>query len=259
MTCEHALRVQAYFDGELDAGNALEIERHAQACAECGALLDELTATRLALRARPPVVAPAAVRTRVRQAIDAESRRQTSPARAPRWWRRQPRAFWIGAAGGAVSSLAAAAMLAFALFTPVLEASLLDTVVSQHVASLAPGRLYAVESSDRHTVKPWFAGRVDVSPTVADFAAQGYALVGGRTDYVAGQHAAVLAYRHGSHVINVFVWRRTAGPPPHDALRDGYRLVFWRAGDLQYCAVSDAGRDELDTLRELLRTAGARG
>jgi anti-sigma factor RsiW len=115
-----------------------------------------------------------------------------------------------------------------------------------------------VVSTDQHTVKPWFAGHADVSPLVADFAPQGYRLVGGRADYFEHQRAAVAVYQHGAHVINVFTWVAGRGALPRFATRSGYRLAFWKVGDLQYCAVSDAGWDELQGLTRLLRDLGSR-
>jgi anti-sigma factor RsiW len=135
-----------------------------------------------------------------------------------------------------------------------LSGPLLDGVVEAHVRSLASGHLTDVISTDRHTVKPWFAGHADVSPAVADFAAQGYRLVGGRADYLDHQRVAVLVYQHGAHVINVFSWSADRHSLPRRASRDGYHMMSWQAGDLQYCAVSDAGWEELTTLSGLLQT-----
>jgi anti-sigma factor RsiW len=115
-----------------------------------------------------------------------------------------------------------------------------------------------VASTDQHTVKPWFAGHADVSPAVADFTAQGYRLVGGRADYFNHQRAAVVVYQHGAHVINVFSWAAGGARYPATITRSGYHLVFWRAADLEYCAVSDAGWEELQQLTALLRALAAR-
>ena len=121
-----------------------------------------------------------------------------------------------------------------------------------------PGHLTDVVSTDRHTVKPWFAGHADVSPVVADFSEQGYRLLGGRADYLDRQRAAVLVYQHGAHIINVFAWTGGAHGFPQRTTRAGYHLAFWRVGDLEYCAVTDAGWDELTGLVNLLRDLGAR-
>jgi len=124
--------------------------------------------------------------------------------------------------------------------------------------ALLPAHLIDVASTDQHTVKPWFAGHADVSPVVADFAPQGYRLIGGRADYFDHQRAAVIVYQHGAHVINVFSWAKDKRSIPQNTTRDGYHLAFWQAGDLEYCAVSDTGWDELLRLVGLLRDLNAR-
>jgi anti-sigma factor RsiW len=152
-----------------------------------------------------------------------------------------------------VSSAAIAAAFAFLLLVPRLTNPLLDQLVSAHVRSLMPSHLTDVVSTDKHTVKPWFAGHADVSPVVADFEPQGYRLVGGRVDYLDHQRSAVVVYQHGAHVINVFSWAGHDRVLPADVTRSGYHLAFWQAGDLTYCAVSDTGRDELLGLVRLLK------
>jgi anti-sigma factor RsiW len=118
-----------------------------------------------------------------------------------------------------------------------------------------PSHLIDVESTDRHTVKPWFAGHADVSPAVFDFADAGYRLVGGRADYFDRQRAAVVVYQHGAHIINVFSWADDGHSLPSDLTRSGWHLAFWRTGNLNYCAVSDTGWDELMKLESLIKEA----
>jgi len=165
-------------------------------------------------------------------------------------WRTRP--FWVGALGGA-GGMAIAAAFAFLLVVPRFANPLLDELVSAHVRSLMPSHLIDVESTDKHTVKPWFAGHADVSPVVADFEPQGYRLIGGRVDYLEHQRSAVVVYQHGAHVINVFSWAGRERALPADLTRSGYHLAFWQAGDLEYCAVSDTGWDELLGLVRLLK------
>jgi anti-sigma factor RsiW len=126
-------------------------------------------------------------------------------------------------------------------------------VLTAHLRALVSGHAIDVESSDRHTVKPWFAGHADVAPPVTDFAADGFVLSGGRVDYVDGTRAAVVVYRHGAHLVDVFAWRDAGGRTRERAVSgNGYRLLFWRAGDLAFCAVSDTAEPELVALKRLI-------
>jgi anti-sigma factor RsiW len=253
--CAESLRVQAYFDAEVDAVSASDIERHIEHCEECRALLQDLEQVRTVLRRDSAYVrTPPALRAKIMRALDQEKpadapvavgRERVSPA-----WRMRP--FWAGALGG-VGGTAIAATFAFMLLVPRLTNPLLDELVSAHVRSLMPSHLIDVVSTDKHTVKPWFAGHADVSPVVADFEAQGYRLVGGRVDYLEHQRSAVVVYQHGAHVINVFSWAGRERALPADLTRSGYHLAFWQAGDLEYCAVSDTGWDELLGLVRLLK------
>jgi anti-sigma factor RsiW len=248
MPCaETHTRLPAYFDGELDALAAADMEGHLAGCAECRASLEELTELRAALRRelafRPT---PPELKARISAALDRES-----AAFTPRPAVRGARPFWAGAFAG-LGAAALAACVAFFLVAPAGVDPLLDELVNAHVRSLMPAHLIDVESTDRHTVKPWFAGHVDVSPVVADFTDQGYKLIGGRADYFAHQRAAAVVYQHGAHIINVFSWSQEGGPPPADTTRNGYHLAFWRAGNLDYCAVSDTGWEELRALEKLL-------
>jgi anti-sigma factor RsiW len=283
--------LHAYFDGELDALAAAAFEGHLEGCAECRAALEGLEAMRSALRAELPYErAPAALAARITAALDREApaaaaqkqdpedeltedplaaltalttlaargraaRRGRLASGRPTSGRSTPsfgRGLVTGAGGGLL-----AAVLAFFLISPYVvspRSALLDDLVNAHVRSLLPSHLVDVESTDRHTVKPWFAGHVDVSPAVYDFADQGYRLLGGRADYFEHQRAAALVYQHGPHVINVFSWAGE-GALPADTTRNGYHLAFWKDGNLRYCAVSDTGWSELLKLVSLIRAA----
>jgi anti-sigma factor (TIGR02949 family) len=253
--CAEHFRTQAYFDGEVDAMSAAEIERHAENCAECRALLQDLEQTRTAIRRDLTYDrAPPELRARIMHALDQEPaiaiRTAPSFGRGRSTWR--TRAFWAGAFGG-IGSTAIAATLAFFLLSPSFDNSMLDGLVAAHVRSLMPSHLIDVESTDQHTVKPWFAGHADVSPVVADFARAGYRLIGGRADYLERQRSAVVVYQHGPHVINVFSWAAGQSTLPKNTTRNGYRMAFWKVRDLEYCAVSDTGWDELLGLVRLLQ------
>jgi anti-sigma factor RsiW len=275
--CAESLRVQAYFDAELDAVSAADIEHHLEHCAECRALLQGLEQLRTVLRRDSAYVrTPPLLRAKIMGALDQESAAETPVAEgAPAAEgsalsrgaalrrgtarpserispKRRVRPFWVGALSGA-GGAAIAATFAFLLLVPRFTNPLLDELVSAHVRSLMPSHLIDVVSTDKHTVKPWFAGHADVSPVVADFEPQGYRLVGGRVDYLEHQRSAVVVYQHGAHVINVFSWGGQGRALPADVTRSGYHLAFWKAGDLEYCAVSDTGWDELLGLVRLLK------
>ena len=263
MQCAESLRVQAYFDREVDAVSAAEIERHVEHCSACRELLQDLEKVRSALRSGISYAsAPPALRAQVLQALDREADSaagdevaRTAMPRKSRFARQTRgyggRGFRIGVFSG-IGGAALAAAMAFFLVLPTLS-PLSNEIVSAHVRSLMPAHLIDVVSTDKHTVKPWFAGHADVSPAVADFESQGYRLIGGRADYIEHQRSAVVVYQHGAHVINVFTWAANGTRLPGNTTRSGYHLAFWQQGDIQYCAVSDTGWDELLALVRLLR------
>lgn len=124
-------------------------------------------------------------------------------------------------------------------------------LVDAHVRSLLPGHLLDVESSDRHTVKPWFAGKTDIAPVVVDLSDKGFPLLGGRLDYVAGHTAAALTYGRRGHTINLFIWRTVPGEPSDGSFAvRGYSLLHWSTDGLSLWAVSDAAPSELEAFRD---------
>jgi len=257
VACAESVRVQAYFDAELDALACAEIERHIDSCPDCRSELAELEQLRTRLRAeRMTNAAPSALRNRILRALDIEDRARATPARAPvASWRTG--AFWAGAASGLGAAALTTAVVLLAL-TFRTSGRLLDSLVADHLRSIASARLISVQSSDRHTVKPWFAAHADVSPAVADFAADGYRLIGGRAEPLLNQRVAVLVFQHGAHVIEVFAWAAEGGALPRDATRRGYHLAFWQVGDVRYCAVSDTAWEELRPLVARLRALAQR-
>ena len=252
MSCNEALRVHAYCDGELDAAAAAEVERHLETCPDCADLLKDIEQTRAALRQDAPYYrANDELRERIGDALDGEEGKRRP--RVPAW---TASSFLTGAVGGS-GVTALAAVVAFFLLAQPAPNLLVADLTNAHLRSMMSDHVIDVVSSDRHTVKPWFAGHTDVSPPAVNFAPQGYALVGGRADYIDGHRAAVVVYRHGKHVINVFAWAAGNEQLPGSADRNGYHLLFWRSGNLDFCAVSDAGLEEMKTLTELIQKAGA--
>jgi anti-sigma factor RsiW len=253
MQCAESLRAQAYFDCELDSPGAAEIERHSLHCGRCCRALEDLQQVRTVVRRYLTYMSvPSVLEIRIDRALNQESTSKITPVylRDLGVWR--ARAYWQGAIAG-IGGMAVAASLAFLVLAQPLSSSLTGDLLSAHVRSLMPEHLIDVVSTDKHTVKPWFSGHTDVSPTVADFELQGYKLLGGRADYFDHQRVAVVVYQHRSHVINVFSWDRSQGTLPKNTIRDGYHLAFWRSGDLAYCAVSDTGWNELLGLAKLIQ------
>ncbi len=242
--------LDAYLDGELAPDDVRELEAHLAHCPECVRFRDERLELRAAIAAEIPAFhAPEALRQRVQMAA--------ASAAGPRTARR----FTIGSWS---SLLALAASLVFVAVgtwrltrANAARETLATEVLGSHVRSLMPGHLTDVLSSDQHTVKPWFNGRLDYSPPVYDFAGRGYPLLGGRLDYVGGRSVAVLVYGRRQHLINVFLWPSTSGPsggPPAET-RQGYHLLHWTMGDYTYWVVSDLGLPELQEFAGLLRQA----
>lgn len=231
-----AERIDGYLDGEFDLATSLEIERHLQGCPDCRNLLAERRALSDHIRLHAPrFSAPERLVEAVRSGIRAEGDR---PRRSP--WRP---ALWAAAAVLAVVTLGAAWLL-----RPDASETLQRQVAASHVrALLVDSHRVDVASGNAATLRPWFQAKLDYLPPVQDWAADGYALTGGRIDYVDGRPVAVLVYRRGAHVISVSVWPAAESTPRdhRTAARDGTNLLWWREGDLQYWLASDATPTDL--------------
>ena len=244
-------QLDAYLDDELAAADARELEAHLAQCRECARFRNERLELRAAIRAQVPTFeAPATLRDRVRAAVGATG----GVARAPR--RFAVRGMWRSLALAASLVVVALGSWRLALQRAAGE-SLADDVLTSHIRSLMPGHLTDVLSSDQHTVKPWFNGRLDYSPPVYDFSGRGYPLLGGRLDYVDGRSVAALVYGRRQHLINVFLWPAAGRPAavPSTRTRQGYHLLHWATADYTYWAVSDLGLPELGEFAGLLRQA----
>jgi anti-sigma factor RsiW len=244
-------QLDAYLDDALAAADVRELEAHLAQCPECARFRDGRLELRAAIRAQVPTFeAPAALRDRVRAAVGAAG----GVARARR--RFAVRGVWRPLAVAASLAVVALGSWRLALQRAAGE-TLADDVLTSHIRSLMPGHLTDVPSSDQHTVKPWFNGRLDFSPPVYDFSGRGYRLLGGRLDYVDGRSVAALVYGRRQHVINVFLWpvarRPAAGPASRT--HQGYHLLHWTTGDYTYWVVSDLGLSELGDFAGLLAQA----
>jgi anti-sigma factor (TIGR02949 family) len=243
MNCTMALRMlDAYIDHELDTATSAEMAQHVVACAECSALRSQRLAVQSALRAtlvREP--APASLRAAVLRDIRrADARR---PPRAEGSWARAWQMLLLGA-----STAVAGAVGGWWFAQPQGLDGIPEYVVTRHVASLSPeGPRIDVASSDRHSVKPWFQGRVDFAPVVRDLSAQGFELVGGRLDRIGDRPAAAVVYRLRGHAINVFSWRVKghAVEAERSFTLRGFNVETWNEADMDFAAVSDAESAEL--------------
>ena len=245
MTCAEASRlIGPWVDDELDVRSAMDIESHVARCPDCVRERNELLALRETARERlPRYELPPQLDDRLWRQV-----RETATAERPRRARR-----WLREAG----MMAAAACLAVIGTVAVQRGGEpRDEIVDAHVRSLQAQHLTDVVSSDQHTVKPWFQGKIDFAVPVRDFAEQGFVLTGGRLDVIDGRQVAAVVYRRRQHVMNLFVWADGHGDAaPRSFTQRGYRVTSWSQGGLEYRLVCDVTAAESDELVGLLRSS----
>jgi anti-sigma factor RsiW len=249
MTCDEAeILLHALADGELDAGHAHEVEAHVATCPRCTAELAAVRQMHDAIASADlKFTAPPLLRRRIEAALP-QPQRPSAPTR-----RFVLRGF---AMGSAVSALAATGLVAIVLSKDDQQ-RIEAEIVSAHLRSLQAGHLTDVISTDQHTVKPWFNGKLDVSPPVIDLTAQGFTLIGGRLDYVDARAIGAVVYKRRQHVINLFV-AQTSDTTQHTAKMDtiqGFNIRRWGERGLKFWAVSDIGADELNEFGTKFETA----
>jgi anti-sigma factor RsiW len=257
MNCKETQEViHGYLDGELNLVHNLAVEQHLKECAPCAQSLQREQSLRKAMASRSLYFeAPKELEKRVRSAV-----RQASKAESPRWsWGRAITWGWPRV----LAPLAAVAVVLLVtiplVMRPSTEDRLSQEIVSSHVRSLLTSHLTDVVSSDQHTVKPWFNGKVPFSPPVTDLAAQNFPLVGGRLDYLEDHLVAVLVYKHRLHFINLFIWPsiRVSSTAEELCTRQGYNTIHWRQGGMEFWAVSDMNQGDLKNFVQLLRNGSA--
>lgn len=250
MTCDETrLLLHAYLDDELDAAQSAAVMAHLAGCPACTARYEGHARLREAL-AQPDLYRPAPDAMRERWLAS------QPPAPASARPRRGPIALALAAGFAGALLLTSPAWLGTLRAPGSMDGALVAQAISGHLRSLQPQHLMDVVSTDRHTVKPWFEGRLDFSPQVKDLAGQGFPLVGGRLDVVGGRSVAALVYRRHLHVINLFQWPDDgAGSTPQEIRQHGYTAVEWRAGGMRYVAVSDLNEGELQQFAREFRGA----
>lgn len=238
MNCDEAgILLHALIDGELDAGNALAVEAHIIACPHCAAQLRDMKDLRKAMTLTDlRYSAPGGLRSRIEGKLPV-------PAAANSSRRGVVKGFALGAAATAL----AASGLSLLVMRRDDERHVLDEIVSAHLRSLQGQHLTDVVSSDQHTVKPWFNGRLDASPPVMDLTAQGFTLLGARIDFVDAKPVAAIVYRRRAHIINLFCEPASSPTARAASMQSlhGFNVRAWREKGMHIWAVSDIGADEL--------------
>jgi anti-sigma factor RsiW len=250
---EWDLMLHGFIDDELDAAHSLQIEQHLATCPHCENQLKRLAALKQVVaqkgvRWRTPDHVRAQVLASV--AREAAMHARSSAASESQQGKKRFNILELVRQWLFVPSLAALAASLFLVTAPMHQHSPIeDEILASHVRSLLVNHLTDVATSDQHTVKPWFNGKIDFSPPVVDLAPQGFPLVGGRIDYIGGRVVAALIYRRQAHLINVFIWPAAAAGPTTTS-RDGYNMENWSEDGLTFWAVSDVSPDVVKKFRE---------
>jgi anti-sigma factor RsiW len=257
MNCnETRLLIDADIDGELDLVRHLELTAHLSVCAECSSYAGQARARGSALRnSLPRFAAPPQLAGRIRAVLPAEGASVQAAGPTPR----RSSLYWsIWGVTGVAASLAFALLIGFAWGNARARANLLiDEAVNDHVRSLQADHLMDVASTDQHTVKPWFAGKLDFAPPVVDLVAEGFPLAGGRLEHIDGHLAAALVFHRRQHAINLFIWpANTSVIPVRHTGSKGYNIESWSQSGLNFLAVSEIPVAELNQFVAAFRAAG---
>ena len=259
MSCEeYDTLIHGYLDGELDLLNSLRIEAHLPECASCARTYESQRALRSAMSGaklyfKPPNDLAERIHVALHEGKKAEGRASSSVwrVRKPMPWRISwP---WMSLAASAVLVALVAWRFGSVTSRPSPEDLLAQEVLASHVRSLMANHLTDVPSSDQHTVKPWFDGKVDFSPPVKDLSGDGFPLLGGRLDYLEDRPVAALVYQRRKHFINLFIWPSAEHSRKKSMMRQGYNLFHWMQSGMTYWAVSDLNWTELQQFVQLFQ------
>jgi anti-sigma factor RsiW len=261
MNCQEARNwLDAHLDGQLDLPHSVEVERHMAGCPACSAARQNLFRLRKQTQAAA-YTAPEFLRRSVVQAIEREAgisaRRKSKPMQLGLGW----------ILGTATAAVLLVAVMVGPLLRSNSEGRLLDELADSHVRSMMGGRVVDVASSDQHTVRPWFEGKVDFAVPVPDLSSHGFEIQGGRLDYISGQDVAALVYQRRKHFISLFIWpsgrKAGQGPSPtglqQKPAQRGYQILTWTAGGMTYWAVSEIGAGELEEFAQACLAATQSG
>lgn len=242
MNCKDAQNLMhAYADKELELLKSLEMDEHLKSCPVCAQILNNNLALRSALKVEALYHKPGiALQNRIHAALRKADKAEQKPRTTLPWT-------WLNA-GAALAVVVVLTWTVVPLLSPrSADDMMAQEVVSNHVRSLLVSHLTDVVSSDQHTVKPWFSGKLDFSPPVENFVQQGFPLIGGRLDYLENKTVAALVYQHRQHYINLFVWPADAeaATTPKVLSRQGYQMIHWTQSGMHFWAVSELNQDEL--------------
>jgi anti-sigma factor (TIGR02949 family) len=251
VTCDHSqTRLHAYFDGELDAMGAAEFERHLESCPDCETRLAAEEKLRSALvGAQLYTRAPDTLRKKLQTALPKAAvpppLKDPKPTAAESWR-------WLAIAASVILAVLLGTQYVQKLNRYSQQQAMAAVIVDAHLRSLQPGHLEDVISTDQHTVKPWFDGKIDFAPPVRDFANDGFPMLGGRLDVIDSRTAAALVYGRRKHIVNVFVEKAQPGDS-QDASGElqGYHWIAWQQNGFTFTAVSDTAYADLDQLKLL--------
>jgi anti-sigma factor RsiW len=246
MNCSRDL-IEAYMDEELDPGLRVSVEEHLSGCQSCSEIYARFREQSAEIRsAAPYYTAPAQLERSIRDSLRrAAANESKATANNPPWR-------WLAIAASILLTISVSWNMRPSSEGIAERDAIAQSILADHVRSLIGTHLLDVPSTDQHTVKPWFNGKLDFSPEVKDFAAQGFPLIGGRLDYLMDRTVAALVYGRRQHIINVFTW--PAGPAPttqRQFSRNGYNAIHWSHGSMTFWAVSDVALPELAQFKDL--------
>jgi anti-sigma factor RsiW len=258
MDCNEAKTwLHGYLDDELDLRETMEIEHHLENCGSCSEARDSQRVLRDSIQASGlQIRCPDHLRTNIESLIAREVGKPDIRANIPHV-RPNAQRWWLAIAASLL--LVAFSLLAWRpMSRQTLSDSIAQQVIASHVRSLLADHLMDVDSNDRHTVKPWFAGKLDFAPTVVDLSAEGFPLAGGRLDYLDHRPVAAVVYHRRKHAINLFLWPSEGATDDRlqSATYQGYQLVHWTSAGINYWAISDLNVSELREFAEMIRSSG---